>query len=158
MADELGVATRALKHGLEGRGFVKRVTGVKGIPDFIVSFRGIPHKPIFVELKHDNTKIHPLQAVCLDELHTYGILAVLLIYRSDNKWEVHRPPFLDKHLRLRSLKTPDLVLEELTFAGLGELNVELAHRSEKSGRFDGQCRGDAEKTDSPRTNSDEQKE
>lgn len=126
MSDEIGVATRALRRALEGSGHVKRVTGVKGIPDFIVSFRDTPHKPIFVELKHDNTKLHSLQAACLDELHTYGIIAVLLNYRADGKWEVHKPPFLDRHLRLRTLKNPDKILEELTFAGLGEHHVGMA--------------------------------
>lgn len=129
MADELGVATRALKQELEGRGHVKRVTGVKGIPDFIVSFRDTPHKPLFVELKHDNTKIHMLQAVCLDELHTYGILAVLLNYREDKRWDVHFPPFLDTHLRLRSLKKPDATLDKLTFLGMRGSHVKMAEGS-----------------------------
>ena len=126
MADELGVATRALKRELEGYGYVKRVTGVKGIPDFIVSFKNAPQKPIFVELKHDNTKLHMLQAVCLDELHSYGIAAVLLNYRADERWDVHRPPFLDNHLRLRSLKKPDVTLDKLTFAGMRGPDVGLA--------------------------------
>lgn len=135
MADELGIATRALKRAVEGRGYVKRLVGVKGIPDFVVSFKDTPYTPIFVELKHDNTRIHLLQAVCLDELYTYGILAVLLSYKDDGYWDVYYPPFLDKHKRLRSLKTPDATLENLTARGLRKLdNVGLAGRSKESGR------------------------
>ena len=126
MADELGAATRALKRAVEGHGYVKRVAGVKGIPDFIVSFKNAPHKPIFVELKHDNTRLHLLQAVCLDDLHLHGIYAVLLNYKNDGLWDVFFPPFLDKHKRIRDLKTPDTTLENLTAEGLRKHNVGLA--------------------------------
>jgi hypothetical protein len=132
VADELGLATRALKKELVGQGYVKRLTGVKGIPDFIVSFKSELWQPIFVELKHDNTRLHLLQAVCLDELLLYGIRAVLLNYREDGKWDVYHPPFLDKHKILRSLKTPDTTLENLTAEGLRKHNVGLA-KEEKGG-------------------------
>ena len=128
--DELGTATRALKRDLEGRGYVKRLVGVKGVPDFLISFKDAPYEPIFVELKHDNTKLHLLQAVCLDELYTYGIRSLLLTYRSDEQWDVYHPPFLDMHKRLRTLKTPDTTLEYLTAKGLRKLNVKVVGRIE----------------------------
>jgi len=129
VADELGTATRALKRELDGRGYVKRLTGVKGVPDFIIIFKDDPHKPIFVELKHENMRLHTLQAICLDELHTYGILAVLLIYRDNGSWDVYHPQFLDMHKRLRSLKTPDASLQKLSAAGLRKNHVEMARGS-----------------------------
>ena len=142
MADELGAATRALKKALEGHGYVKRVTGVKGIPDFIVSFKNTPHKPIFVELKHHNTRLHLLQAVCLDELHLHGILAVLLNYRDAGYWDVYFPPFLDNHKRLRSLKTPDTTLETLTAEGLRKTNVGMAKKERGGGDGGGRNEGE----------------
>jgi hypothetical protein len=139
LADELGAATRALKRAVEGRGYVKRLVGVKGIPDFIVSFKDAPYRPIFVELKHDNTRIHLLQAVCLDELHLFGIHAILLSYRDDGRWDVYHPPFLDKHKRLRTLKTPDTTLENLTAQGLRKTDdVGMAGRSKGGGRESGE--------------------
>lgn len=134
MADELGAATRALKKALKGHGYVKRVTGVKGIPDFIVSFENAPFKPIFVELKHGNTRLHLLQAVCLDDLYLHGIYAVLLNYRDAGQWDVYYPPFLDDHKRIRSLKTPDATLEHLTATGLRKPNVGMAKEQGRGGR------------------------
>ena len=131
--DELGTATRALKRELEGQGYVKRLTGVKGLPDFLISFKDAPNKPLFVELKHDNTRLHTLQAIYLDELYTYGILAVLLIYKDNGTWDVFHPPFLDKHKRLRSLKTPDVSLTKLNVEGLRKSNVEVARGTKHDG-------------------------
>ncbi len=114
MPDELGLATRRLKRALENRGGVKRVRGVKGIPDFIVTFASHPKITIFLELKHGNTHLHAIQAATLDELHYMGCPAVLLNLQEDDTWAAYFAPFLDKHKRLRCLKTPDAILRELT--------------------------------------------
>jgi hypothetical protein len=116
--DELGYATRVLKRALEGKGHVKRVRGVKGIPDFIVTFESHKNITIFLELKHGNTKLHTLQAATLDELYYMGAVAVLLNLLDDDTWAIYFPPFLDNHKRLRCLKNPDTVTPELDAVAL----------------------------------------
>lgn len=113
MPDELGTATRALKRALAGCGFVKRVRGVKGIPDFIVAFRSAPGVTFFVELKHANVRLHPVQAATLDDLARMGIPAILLNYISDGCWDIHFPPFIVAG-RLRDMKVADRRCESLS--------------------------------------------
>jgi hypothetical protein len=114
MADELGAATRALKRAVQGKGWVKRLRGVKGIPDFILTFKTHPGIPVFTELKHEKPNIHPIQAATIDELHNMGCVTILLILTSDNRWAIFLPPILDKRLKVRTLKDPDIILDELS--------------------------------------------
>ena len=93
---------------------MKRLRGVKGIPDFLLTFNAAPQISIFVELKHENTNIHLLQANCLDELDRMGCPAALLTYTRDKDWAIYFPPFLDKMKNIRSLKNPCIRVEELS--------------------------------------------
>ena len=107
MRAELRLAYPKLKREWHEHGKVRRMEGVKGVPDFLLSVNARPSLVVFTEVKAIETDgcavgLDMSQAIQLRDFTQCGFVArvLVLVLRShgESKWAVCDGPFLDDKL------------------------------------------------------------
>ena len=100
MRPELRQAYPCLKREWVAHGRVRRMDGVKGIPDFLLTYDHWPRIAIFTEVKAVGSPRQMIgldrsQAIRLQDLFCCGLLARVLVRVSERSWAACGGPFLD---------------------------------------------------------------
>ena len=109
MRPELRHAYPRLKREWTEYGKVRRMDGVRGVPDFLLTCHARPRIAIFTEVKAIESLSAPVkldmnQSVRLQDLLQCGLLARVLVCISESSWAVCDGPFLDAKLNQLNLR------------------------------------------------------